>query len=64
MNIFKSASKFVFILLALTACTAFLYGVFTDTVKFELKDFMVLAGMAFGFFFAYKGDNTKPFVGK
>lgn len=64
MTIFKSASKFVFVLLAVTACISFLYGVFTGKIAFELKEFMVLAGMAFGFFFAYKGDDTKPFAGK
>ncbi len=28
------------------------------------KDFMMLAGMAFSFYFANKGDSNKPFAGK
>lgn len=45
-NIFTSASKIVFLLLAITACVAFFTG------KLESKDFMLLAGMAFAFYFA------------
>ena len=58
MEILKSASKTVFILLALTACIGFLIGVL------ESKDFMVLSGMAFGFYFSFKGDSTKEYAGK
>ncbi len=58
MKIFESASKIVFILLALTACVAFLLGLL------EPKDFMVLTGMAFGFYFSNKGEPTLPFAGK
>jgi hypothetical protein len=28
--------------------------------KLESKDFMVLAGMAFTFYFSYKGDPAQP----
>lgn len=58
MSIFESASKIVFILLAVTACVALFIG------NIESKDFMVLAGMAFAFYFSNKGDTTQPFAGK
>ena len=58
MKILQSASKIVFILLALTSCAGFFLG------KLESKDFMVLAGMAFTFYFSAKGDQTVPFAGK
>lgn len=45
-------------LLAVTACAAFLLG------RLEAKDFMLLAGMAFGFYFAHKGEPTVAFAGK
>lgn len=49
-----NASQVVFIGIAATACAALLFGIFKGTVVFEAKDFMVLAGGAFGYFFAYK----------
>jgi hypothetical protein len=58
MKILKSASKIVFMALAFTACVGFSIG------KLESADFMVLASMAFGFYFSYKGDNTKEYAGK
>lgn len=58
MNIFESASKIVFILLALSACVGFFLGLL------ESKDFMLLAGMAFSFYFANKGEATAPYAGK
>ena len=57
-NILKSASKIVFIMLALSACIGFFIG------KLEAKDFMVLAGMAFAFYFSNKGETTNEFAGK
>lgn len=57
-NIFESASKIVFILLAVTACVGFFIGIL------ESKDFMLLAGMAFAFYFANKGDTTQAYAGK
>ena len=59
-EILKSASKIVFIMLALTACIGF----FVE--KLEAKDFMVLAGMAFVFYFSNKGsaDPTQAYLGK
>lgn len=58
LKIFSSASKIVFIMLAVTACVGFFYG------KLESKDFMVLAGMSFSFYFANKGEIGQPFAGK
>lgn len=58
MKILKSASKVVFMALALSACVGFFIGIL------ESKDFMVLAGMAFGFYFSFKGDNSEPYAGK
>jgi asparagine N-glycosylation enzyme membrane subunit Stt3 len=57
-ELFTSASKIVFILLAVTSCTGFFLG------KLDPKDFMILAGMAFSFYFANKGDATQPYAGK
>ena len=57
-ELLKSASKLVFILIAITACAGFFLG------KLESQDFMVLAGMAFGFYFSFKGDNSQPYAGK
>lgn len=71
-NITKSASKIVFILLAVTACLAYLYGIVTGKVTLETKDFMLLATAAFSFYFANKGETTpaspdasiEPYAGK
>lgn len=30
----------------------------------EAKDFMLLCGMAFSFYFSNKGDSNEPFAGK
>jgi asparagine N-glycosylation enzyme membrane subunit Stt3 len=58
MKILNSASKIVFILLAVSACAGFFLKLL------EPKDFMLLAGMAFSFYFAAKpidanGNITK-----
>lgn len=45
-------------MLAITACVCFFLG------KLESKDFMVLASMAFAFYFAHKGDQKLPYAGK
>lgn len=57
-NLFKSASKIVFILLALSACVGFFLRILAA------DQFMLLAGMAFGFYFANKGDANKEYLGK
>jgi hypothetical protein len=57
-NIIKSASKIVFILMALSACAGFFLGVLGE------DNFMFLAGMAFAFYFANKGEASEPYAGK
>jgi hypothetical protein len=49
--LFASASKIVFLVIALTACAAFLMG------KLEAKDFMVLCIGVFGYYFGYKPSD-------
>lgn len=58
MEILKSASKIVFLMIALTVCAAFIIG------KLEAKDFMVLAVSAFTFYFSNKGEQSLPYTGK
>jgi hypothetical protein len=58
MKILESASKIVFILMTL----AVIAGMFVS--KIDPKDFMILASMAFSFYFANKGENNLPFAGK
>lgn len=58
MDILKSASKIVFVLLAATACLGFFFG------RLDPQDFMVLTGMAFTFYFSNKGDKKLPYAGK
>lgn len=60
----KSASKIVFLLLALTASIAFLIGVFRGTVHMGIEHFMTLASGAFAFYFSHKGDQGRDFLGK
>lgn len=57
-KIYTSASKIVFILMAVAVIVGMFYG------KVEAKDFMILASMAFSFYFANKGDTNEPFAGK
>lgn len=57
MEVLKSASKIVFILLAVSACVGFFIGLL------DADKFMLLAGMAFSFYFANKGENA-PYAGK
>ena len=60
MQIFQSASKLVFVLMAL----AVVAGLFLN--KIDPKDFMVLSSMAFTFYFSNKGDTSgnTPYAGK
>lgn len=57
-NVFKSASKIVFILMAI----AVIAGLFTKII--DPKDFMVLASMAFTFYFSNKGTKETEYLGK
>lgn len=56
MAILTSASKIVFILMTLAVIAGMFLG------KIDPKDFMMLAGMAFSFYFANKGDAVTPTV--
>jgi len=58
MIILKSASKIVFILLAITACAGFFLKIL------DPKDFMVLTSMAFGFYFAAKPTDSTGAIAK
>jgi len=58
MNIIESASKIVFILLALTACLGFLLGML------PVENFMILISSAFAFYFSNKGDSNTNYLGK
>jgi hypothetical protein len=58
IEIFKSASKIVFILMAVATIGA----LFVDKISGE--QFLVLAGMAFSFYFSSKGEVTQPYAGK
>lgn len=53
-----SASKTVFIMLTLTACTAFLIGVL------PVEQFMYLATGASAFYFSNKGTNENNYLNK
>jgi len=58
MEILKSASKLVFILLAIGLIVLTFIG------KVEAKDFMTALLMAFTFYFANKGNSNEPYAGK
>lgn len=57
-SIYSSASKIVFILMAVATIAGLFYE------KVDPKDFMILASMAFSFYFANKGDSSQLFGGK
>lgn len=62
MNILASASKIVFIMMALGVNLALFLGKITG------EQYMILAGMAFTFYFTHKGEKggpaDQPFAGK
>ena len=57
IDILKSASKIVFILIALTLCGTFAFEVLSGKTQFDTKDFIPLAAMAFTFYFASKPSD-------
>lgn len=57
-DVIGTPAKAVFLLIALTTCAAFLAGML------EAKDFMLLAGMAFGFYFGMPTPNNDEPAGK
>ena len=58
MKILNSASKIVFLFMALSAFILVVIG------KIDGKDYFVLSTMAFSFYFSNKGDVTKKYAGK
>lgn len=58
MEILKSASKIVFILMAISVV------ILTALGKVDPKDFMMLASMSFAFYFSNKGEAGEPYAGK
>ena len=58
MKILKSASKLVFLIIAISACLGFFLG------KLDPKDFMVLAISAFSFYFAVKPTDSNGSIDK
>lgn len=58
MNILESASKIVFILMAVGVVGL------TYLKIVEPNDYLMLAGMAFAFYFSNKGEPSKPMAGK
>lgn len=58
MEILKSASKIVFILMAASVVLLTALG------KVDPKDFMMLAAMSFSFYFSNKGESSEPYAGK
>lgn len=57
-KILSSASKLVFLIITLSACIGFFMKLL------EAKDFMVLASMAFSFYFAVKPTNNNGEINK
>lgn len=57
-SIFKSASKIVFIIMAVSTVAA----LYADKITGE--QFMVLASMTFAFYFSNKGEASQPYAGK
>jgi len=58
VKLISSASKLVFILITVAACAGFFLG------RLSEANFMILAGSAFSFYFAAKGEKDQPFGGK
>lgn len=57
-ELFKSASKIVFIIIALTSCVGFVLKIL------PVDQFMLLATGAFAFYFSNKGTKEDGFLGK
>jgi len=58
MKILQSASKIVFLFMALATFILVIMG------RIDGKDFFTLSSMAFAFYFANKGEANKPYAGK
>lgn len=57
-KLLSSASKLVFLAIALTACIAFMLGLL------PVDQFMLLATGAFSFYFSNKGTPSEEYAGK
>lgn len=57
-NLLSSASKIVFIIMAIGVNISFFIGIL------DAKDYMLLASMSFTFYFSNKGNVTEDFAGK
>jgi len=66
MKILESATKIVLLAITFTMCIAILFGVFTRQISGNklIELFSTAVMLILGFYFAYKGDEKKPFVGK
>jgi hypothetical protein len=51
---FQSASRFVLLIMTLTVCAAFIMRLL------DAKDFLILAGMVFAYYFTKTDKNTDP----
>jgi len=58
MEILKSASKLVFLIMAVGATIALFSNFITG------EQFLILASMAFSFYFSNKGEGDKKYAGK
>ena len=58
MKILKSASKIVFIMMAIGLNAALFTG------KIDGGQYLTMVGMAFAFYFSHKGEANKPYAGK
>jgi len=62
-EILKSASKIILLIFAVVLSIAYLYSIITGQISVgDTFDKAIM--LVFGFYFAYKGDNNKPFNGK
>lgn len=54
LRMLNSASRLVLLIMTLTVCAAFIMQLLND------KDFLILAGMVFAFYFTKTDKNTDP----
>jgi len=57
-NIVTSAAKLAFLLIIVTVCAGFILKIL------PVQEFMTVVSSATAFYFAYKGNNDKPYAGK
>ena len=65
-SIFESATKLVLLIVVLTLCSILIFGALTHQIDYKdiVIAFVGLLGAMQGFYFAYKGENNKEFLGK